>query len=110
MTRWYTVGLAAKAVIEQWDRLKEVSVKICNAYNTDTAPSKCASALFSLLNEPGLKAHVAWIYWYHEAWWNKRFLWLQAVDPRTKIAGFRSHHMAVFYFSVTSDLIDLSTN
>ena len=61
MTRWYTVGLGAKQVLKEWEKLKVMAKKIRQAYSTESAANKCASALTSLLAKPGLKAHVEFI-------------------------------------------------
>ena len=76
MTRWYTVGLAADKVWKEWDRMIVLAKKIRQSYSAESAPNKCASTLTSLLAEPALKTHVAFIKGYHEEWWNRHFLWL----------------------------------
>ena len=73
MTRWYTVGLAADKVWKEWDRMIVLAKKIRQSYSAESTPNKCASALTSLLAEPALKTHVAFIKGYHEAWWNWHF-------------------------------------
>ena len=84
MTRWYTVGLGAKQVLKEWERLKVMAKKIRQAYSAESAANKCASALTSLLAEPGLKTHVEFICAYDKTWWNRHFLWLQSTDNFTK--------------------------
>ena len=110
MTRWYTVGLGARRVIEEWDRLKIIAKKIRQGYSAESAPNKCASALTSMLAEPALKAHCAFIMGYHEAWWNRQFLWLQSKDEQTRTPGFRSQHMAVRFFVMFRSIENLSVN
>ena len=108
LTRQYTVGLGATGVLKQWDELSVISRKISDSHNADLAPNKCASALTSMLQEPVLEAHTAWIYGYHKSWWDEHFLWLQSIDELTKLAGFRSQHMAERYFVMSQSLDTIS--
>ena len=94
--------------------MKVMAKKIRQAYSAESAPNKCASALTSLLAEPGLKAHVEFISAFHETWWNRHFKWLQSTDDLTKLPGFESHHIAVRFFVMSSSLrkllVGLSTD
>ena len=61
LSRWWTVGQGAIDIRQNWDKWLKVSQICINAYSTIASPNLCASALFAMLSNPPIKAHVCWI-------------------------------------------------
>ena len=93
-----------------WDKWLTVSQICINAYSTITSPNLCVSALFAMLSNPPIKAHVYWIEAFTLGWWNTQFVFLSAVDETSGLPGFRCHHMAARVIIMKRELIALSTN
>mmetsp|Transcript_22644 Transcript_22644/g.67005 ORF Transcript_22644/g.67005 Transcript_22644/m.67005 type:complete len:219 (+) Transcript_22644:1297-1953(+) len=107
MTRWWYVGCASQKLLEQWEDWKMVSEAVINNKSTDTAANKVASGLWSLMNEPVLKAHLHFMCAYHKAFIVPHFEWLQKMDERTKRSGFRSRSILERYYLMHCDLTHL---
>ena len=104
LSRWYLVGLGYTHLFENWDKWLQIAQFIINANSATSAPKKCASTLTSLIAEPALKAHAAYVSDYHKCYWNKHYVWLTAKDELTSKSGFRSHQMGVRFFVILNDL------
>ena len=110
LSRWWTVGQGAMDIRPNWKKWLIVSQKCINAYSTIASPNLCASALFALLSDPPIKAHVCWIEAFNTGWWNTQFVFLSAVDETSGLPGFRCHHMAARVIIMKRELMSLSKN
>jgi hypothetical protein len=93
--RWGSVGDCAKTLLENWDIWHEMAKSIISAHMTDVNSNTLASWLDSYMNDPGLKAQVIFVVFFHKLVWNKHFQWLKEEDVKSKLAGFRSVDMTV---------------
>ena len=104
LTRWEYVGAAITHLLERWEEWEKVVNGVIQNEKTDTAGNQIASALYSLMNEPVLKAQLAFVDAYHKTFFDSHWMWLKHVDNETKEAAFLSVHMPVHAYVMQRDL------
>ena len=105
LTRWWTVGEAAKIILKHLPILLEIARRVRNANPSNTKLNKIASGLLSLMDEPIIVSDIKLISSFHEAFLNHHFHWLQNGDEGIGgTPGYLGRHMLVRYFLMHSDL------
>jgi len=108
LTRWWTVGEAAKFIGNNIELLKEVTLKCLKMKRVerDEKMYKIASRLYSLLMEDTIVSDLKLVYCYNCYFVNPHFDWMQKGDDRIGgMPGFLGRHMLVRYFLMRSDLL-----
>ena len=80
LTRWWTVGQAAKNIIEYFPILIEMVKRFRNANPSNNKLNKIASGLLSLIAEPIIVSDIKLIACFHDTFLNQHFDWLQKGD------------------------------
>ena len=113
LTRWWTVGKAARLIANNLKIFKEV-VGLCiesQRAGRDKALSTIANRLWSLFCEETILSDLMLIHCYNNTFISKHFEWLQGGDPRIgNTPGFYGRNMLVRYFLLRSDLEKLSND
>ena len=105
LTRWWTVGQAAKNIIEYFPILIEMVKRFRNANPSNNKLNKIASGLLSLIAEPIIVSDIKLISCFHDIFLNQHFDWLQKGDQDIGgTPGYLGRHMLVRYFLMYSDL------
>ena len=77
---------------------------------TKSVSNRIASVLYSLLQEPILKAHLSFVDTFHTIIFQDHLKWFSTVDNVAKEAGFLSRHIAVHFFCINYDLNEMTKN
>ena len=113
LTRWWTVGEAAKFLAQNCDILQEVcflTVKMSRP-ERDKGLSKIASKVCSQFLEDTIVSDVKLIQGFNDFFLAPHFAWMQKGDKRLgDTPGFIGRHMLGRYFLMRSDLLSLQTN
>ena len=113
LTRWWTVGKAARLIVNNLAIFKEVT-GLCiemQRKDRDKALSTIASRLWSLFHEETIISDLKLIHCFNNTFLSKHFEWLQGGDPRIgNTPGFYGRYMLVRYFLLHSDLEKLCSH
>ena len=108
LTRWWTVGEAARNIVENMPILMTMSEEIRNANPSNNKLNKIASGILSLMREPIIVSDIKLIACFHDVFLNEHFDWLQKGDDEIGgTPGFLGRHMLLRYFLMHSDLSKL---
>ena len=111
LTRWWTVGEAAKNIIEHFPILIEMAKMFRNVNPSNNKLNKIASGILSLMNEPIIISDIKLISCFHDTFLNQHFDWLQKGDQDIgDTPGYLGRHMLVRYFLMHSDLEKMINN
>ena len=109
LTRWWTVGEAAKDILEYFPILIEMTETFRNVNTSHTRMNKIASGVISLMREPEIVSDIKLISCFHAVFLNSHFAWLQKGDKEIGgTPGYLGRHMLVRYFLMFSDLKKLT--
>eukprot|EP00978_Attheya_sp_CCMP212_P040254 scaffold217766_cov49-Attheya_sp.AAC.2 len=99
-THWWTIGVAAVFLLENWDVIAAVVQGVINRLVTSKKENQIASGIQqSLMAEPAIKSDVHLIAAYHNHFLFSNFAWLQKGDPENgDTPGFFARHIAVRHF------------
>ena len=105
LTRWWTVGEAAKNIIDNLPVLLEMARNFRNANPSNSRMNKIASGVLSLFAEPIIVSDIKLISCFHDIFLNQHFNWLQKGDAAIGgTPGYLGRLMLVRYFLMHQDL------
>ena len=111
LTRWWTVGEAAKSILDNLPILLEIAQKVVNANPGNNKLNKIASGILSLMRKPIIVSDIKLISCFHNVFLNHHFEWLQNGDAGVGgTPGFLGRHMLVRYFLMHSDIKKLTND
>ena len=111
LTRWWTVGEAAKNILEHFPILLGIARKVVNVNPSNNKLNKIASGLLSLMKEPIIVSDIKLISSFHGVFLNQHFNWLQNGDEGIGgTPGYLGRHMLVRYFLMFSDLKNMTND
>ena len=106
LTRWWTVGVAAEFVLQNWGLVVAVAEGVIRRDLPDKASNQIASSAQALLKKPQVRSDIYLIAAYHKYFLFSHFAWLQKGNPFIgEKAGFLSRHIAGRYFLMQSELV-----
>ena len=108
LTRWWTVGEAARVVWTAYLLIFRISQQVINA-NTSAKATKIASGLQPLMMELEIFSDLSLINNFHSFYVSPHFDWMQSSTDLTATPGFQAHNTLVCYFLMVEDLTALST-
>jgi hypothetical protein len=106
LTRWWTVGVAAGFLLENWDIIDKIVHGSIQCRSTDKAVNQIASGVQSLMKTPQVKSDVHLIDAFHKHFLNTHFAFLQKGDD--EIGGtpcFINRHIGGRYFLMHCDIV-----
>ena len=107
LIRWWTVGVAARLIVNNLDLLKKVTLHCIQMQrkDRDRATALIASRLYSLFHEETIVSDLKLIHCFNNSFLSKHFKWLQGGDERVGgTPGFYGRNMLVRYFLLYQDL------
>ena len=110
LTRWGTVGEGAKELNKNYEKWIKMALSLTKYKTIKSASYRIASALYSLLQEPILKAHLSFVDTFHTIFFQDHLKWFSKVDNVTTKEGFLSRHIAVHFFCINHDLNEMMKN
>lgn len=108
LTRWWTVGEGARAVMDCYLLLLKISQSVINSNSGKS--NKIASGLQPLLLEAELYSDLALVHCYHCNFVCKHFKWMQESTDLSAVPGFQAHNTLVRYFLMQEQLIGYKTS
>lgn len=111
VTRWWTVGEAAKCIVLHLPVFIQIAKNVCTRLASSAAANKIASSILSLVAEPIIVSDIKLIACYHNIFLNEHFNWFQKGDPKIGgTPGYLARHLLVRYYLMWSDLEKLKNN
>ena len=105
LTRWWTVGEAAKCIVKYLPIFLNMARTFRNANVANTKLNKIASGIISLTKEHIIVSDIKLISSFHDTFLNQHFDWLQKGDEGIGgTPGYLGRHMLLRYFLMHSDL------
>jgi hypothetical protein len=108
LTRWWTVGEGARAVMDCYLVLLKISQSVINS--TSGKCNKIASGLQPLLLEPELYSDLALVHCYHSSYVCVHFKWMQECTDLSDVPGFQAHNTLVRYYIIQDQLQSYKTS
>ena len=107
VTRWWSVGVCAASLEDDWEIRKKVNNALLNLPNSDTSDAlrKILSANKNLMGKMEIKSDIKIIAAIHRNWLCAHFDFVQGGDPLTgNVAGYQARLMTVRFFLMHQDL------
>jgi hypothetical protein len=105
LTRWWTVGEAAKTVFDSYLLLMKISQSIINS--TTGKSNKIASCLQPLLMEPEIYSDLTLLRCYFSTYLDKHFQWMQSEIDLSGVPGFQAHNTLGRYYLIQKELEEM---
>ena len=99
MTRWWTLGVCAMALLNPLTEWKKIFKAIHNESLLGSASKKIASCNLNLLNKKSILNNLDFLCAFHEGFLFTHFSFFQHGDLLTgNVSGFQSRHIASCLF------------
>ena len=109
LTRWWTIGEAAKILLEYFEIYVQIVKDIEVAKGIPQRIKKIASGLEELLKVPMIYSDANLIKGFCTYFFDKHLAWMQRGDPELgNTPGFLSRHMAERYYIMQNDLLKIA--
>ena len=107
LTRWWSVGVCAATLDEEWDVRERINNSLVNLppKHISTSLRKVVSTDKNLMRKKEIQSDIKIIVAIHKNWMFEHFDFLQGGDPLTgNVAGYQARMMTVRYFLMHEDL------
>ena len=109
LTRWGTVGVAARYYWIHYLSIFRCTQVVINLYPSNAKPNKIASGLHSLMLEPVFFSQLAFIKCFHIEFLHPHMQWLMANLDLSQSHGFQCHQMVCRYYLMHCDLCSMKS-